>query len=188
MSVSYGPVALLAKTAMYVSRSLSSIRPPARSLRQAVPLTTLNPFTEPSLPSPAASRSCSVSMMQRIEIGQLRILSEDGIYQFPPPSELTQSSSSANSAEGEDDMPKAEIRVLNERFWIRLMLLGDLGFSEAFMFGDAEVDDLAALFRVSRPEPHVYLRARRELRRGMRWVDGVEDWWIGVLASQGGAR
>ncbi|KAL7417892.1 S-adenosyl-L-methionine-dependent methyltransferase [Mrakia frigida] len=97
-------------------------------------------------------------MMQRIEVGTLRVLTEDGVYQFPPPdlnNDLFEQDSSRTLDDGEV-APKAEIRVLNDSFWIRLVLLGDLGFSEAFMWGDVEVDELAALFRIfilNRPKP-----------------------------------
>jgi hypothetical protein len=78
---------------------------------------------------------------------QLRVLTSDGIYTFPPPS------STIEDFQIEGDIynggPKAELRVLNETFWVRLVLLGDLGFSEGYMAGDVECDDLAALFRVS---------------------------------------
>jgi len=35
-----------------------------------------------------------------------------------------------------------QLKVVNENFWLRLMLSGDLGFSEAYMIGDVEVSDL----------------------------------------------
>lgn len=34
------------------------------------------------------------------------------------------------------------LKVINENFWLRILLSGDLGFSEAFMIGDIEVCDL----------------------------------------------
>lgn len=86
-------------------------------------------------------------MMQRIEIGQLRVLTADNeVYTFPPP-DLNNP-----NEEGGEHFPRAELRVLNDSFWIRLVLLGDLGFSEGYMWGDVECDDLAALFRVSPDE------------------------------------
>ena len=44
---------------------------------------------------------------------------------------------------------KAEIRVVNDSFWVRLCTMSDLGFAEAFMYGDVECDDLISLFQVS---------------------------------------
>ncbi|KAF9464242.1 cyclopropane-fatty-acyl-phospholipid synthase [Collybia nuda] len=34
------------------------------------------------------------------------------------------------------------LKIVNDNFWLRIMLSGDLGFSEAFMIGDVEVSDL----------------------------------------------
>ena len=103
-------------------------------------------------------------MMQRIQVGQLRVLTEDGIYQFPPPNlnnDLFEES--GKTLDDGEAAPRAEIRVLNDSFWIRLVLLGDLGFSEAFMWGNAEVDDLAALFRVSRRSSMAFRSSSSEL-------------------------
>ncbi|TIB81665.1 S-adenosyl-L-methionine-dependent methyltransferase [Wallemia mellicola] len=44
--------------------------------------------------------------------------------------------------------PSAKITVKNATFWIRLLLSKDLGFSEAFIFGDIDVDDLTEVFKV----------------------------------------
>ena len=46
---------------------------------------------------------------------------------------------------------KAEIRVIRDTFWLRLVTLGDLGFAEAYMAGDCEVSDLVQVFKVGRP-------------------------------------
>lgn len=55
-----------------------------------------------------------------------------------------------------------ELKVLSDAFWIRLVLGGDLGFSEGFMAGEIEVDNLAALFKVSvsanEQKPHAHAR------------------------------
>ncbi|PFH50564.1 hypothetical protein AMATHDRAFT_60838, partial [Amanita thiersii Skay4041] len=36
------------------------------------------------------------------------------------------------------------LKVVNDNFWLRILLSGDLGFSEAYMIGDIEVPDLRA--------------------------------------------
>jgi hypothetical protein len=40
------------------------------------------------------------------------------------------------------------IQVLSDAFWIRMFLLSDMGFAEAYMVGDIRVDRLDALFKV----------------------------------------
>ncbi len=73
--------------------------------------------------------------MQKINHGQLRIMTSSTIYSFPD-----------SPTEGE---PKAELRVLSDTFWIRLLTMSDLGFSEAFMYGEVECEDLNSLFKAS---------------------------------------
>jgi len=74
--------------------------------------------------------------MRNLSSGHLRVLTYSHIYTFP--------THSANEQNGF----KAELRVVNDVFWVRLCAMGDLGFSEAYMYGDVECDDLVSLFRV----------------------------------------
>lgn len=79
--------------------------------------------------------------MSRINKGQLRVVTDSRVYIFPPPG------SPADKINPARDL-KLELRVLNPTFWIRLCLACSLGFAEAYMYGDAECDDLPALFEV----------------------------------------
>lgn len=73
-------------------------------------------------------------MNQSIKYGKLRILTDQGVYTFPP--------------DAKDTEDAAEIRVIRDTFWLRLVTLGDLGFAEAYMSGDCEVSDLVKVFQV----------------------------------------
>ncbi|KAI0766357.1 cyclopropane-fatty-acyl-phospholipid synthase [Trametes elegans] len=42
--------------------------------------------------------------------------------------------------------PKAELTVRNPTFWLRLCAMGDLGFAEAYMYGEIDCEDLAKVF------------------------------------------
>lgn len=81
--------------------------------------------------------------MQRINKGHLRVLTFEHIYNFPALS---------NDFNTVPDL-KSELRVANDVFWIRLCAMGDLGFAEAYMYGDVECDDLVSLFQVSARQP-----------------------------------
>lgn len=83
--------------------------------------------------------------MSRVTKGRLRIVTDSHVYIFPPPGSL---------ADKQNPVPglTAEFRVLNPTFWIRLCMMSDLGFAEAYMYGDAECNDLPALFKVSPSE------------------------------------
>ncbi|KAF7985573.1 hypothetical protein HWV62_3849 [Athelia sp. TMB] len=79
-----------------------------------------------------------VALMQNITNGHLRVLTFEHIYNFPAPS------AAEDSAQG----VKSELRVVNDAFWIRLCAMGDLGFAEAYMYGDVECDDLVSIFQM----------------------------------------
>ncbi|KAF8309892.1 cyclopropane-fatty-acyl-phospholipid synthase, partial [Clavulina sp. PMI_390] len=44
--------------------------------------------------------------------------------------------------------PVCEFRVRNGAFWLRLAAMSDLGFSEAYMYGDVDVSDLLSAFKI----------------------------------------
>ncbi|KAJ4481962.1 CFS1-like protein [Lentinula aciculospora] len=77
--------------------------------------------------------------MRNITKGQLKVLTFSHIYTFP---------SHTATEECPDNGHKAELRVVNDVFWLRLCAMGDLGFSEAYMYGDVECDDLVSLFQI----------------------------------------
>lgn len=83
--------------------------------------------------------------MSRITKGRLRIVTDTHVYIFPTP---------GSPSDKQNPMPEltAQFRVLNPTFWIRLCMMSDLGFAEAYMYGDAECSDLPALFKASLPE------------------------------------
>lgn len=84
-------------------------------------------------------------MSHSITWGQIRILTADhGIYTFP--------SAQKREELGLGEVAKdqvADIRVINDTFWFRLVVLADIGFAEAYMAGDCEVSDLVQVFKVS---------------------------------------
>lgn len=55
------------------------------------------------------ARTSIVTLMSRITVGRLRVLSPEEIYEFGPGGDLT-----------------AELKVVNDTFWVRLLLQGDL--------------------------------------------------------------
>lgn len=87
--------------------------------------------------------------MQNITEGQLRVLTYSHIYSFP-----------TVGATDDDSKTKAELRVSNDAFWLRLCLMSDLGFAEAYMYGDVDCDDLVSLFNASKT---INLRASVDL-------------------------
>lgn len=80
------------------------------------------------------ARNSILSLMKRITVGKLRILTEQGVWEYGDM--VTK------------DAPCAELRIVNEAFWVRLLMSGDLGFAEAYMVGDVACPDLVAVFKM----------------------------------------
>lgn len=68
------------------------------------------------------ARTTIVSLMEKIQHGQLRVLTTEGIYTFGNP-KIQGSVPGVN----EDGELKAEIKVVNDAFWVRMLVLCDLG-------------------------------------------------------------
>jgi cyclopropane-fatty-acyl-phospholipid synthase len=118
-------------------------------------------------PITSAARLAIVSMMSHsIRWGRLRVLTaEHGIYTFP----------SYETKPFEAGEEVAEIRVIRDSFWLRLVTLGDLGFAEAYMAGDCEVSDLVQIFKVSHigiTLIQIFIRSRPSLQESSN-ISGV---------------
>ena len=83
-------------------------------------------------------------MSHSIAYGRLRVVTPTGeVYEFPSPERRKE----LGLGEGREE-ETAEIRVIRDTFWLRLVVLADLGFAEAYMAGDCEVSDLVKVFKV----------------------------------------
>ena len=111
------------------------------------PLTTLAEKAVVSYESPIrcchtswSSRLSSLtpSVLRNITIGRLRIVTDKCTYEFP---------ARGTDIDGEEEL-QAELKVMNDAFWVRLCTMGDLGFAEAYMFGDVACEDLISTFLV----------------------------------------
>ena len=78
------------------------------------------------------------SVLKNITVGHLRIVTDKRTYEFP-----------AHGTDTGHEEPHAELRVINDAFWVRLCAMGALGFAEAYMFGDVICEDLISIFVVS---------------------------------------
>ncbi|KAJ7062782.1 cyclopropane-fatty-acyl-phospholipid synthase [Mycena amicta] len=83
-----------------------------------------------------ARRHILSSLRGAITVGRLTITEGDATHEIP--------GDRAHKAEG----GHVELTIANEDFWLRVLLSGGLGFSEAFMAGEVEVSDLDALMHL----------------------------------------
>ncbi|CAK7198139.1 hypothetical protein SEUCBS139899_000797 [Sporothrix eucalyptigena] len=54
----------------------------------------------------------------------------------------------SNSRRSATTIPRVELVVRSEAFWMRVFLFSDMGFAEAYMLGEIECTDLTAFFRL----------------------------------------
>ncbi|KAH7107208.1 cyclopropane-fatty-acyl-phospholipid synthase [Auriculariales sp. MPI-PUGE-AT-0066] len=80
-----------------------------------------------------------VGFLQRMKHGNLRIITQSQVYRFPPV---------AKGVVNEHPHLFAELVVIRDTFWTRMLTMGDLGFAESYMYGDVQCDDLRSLFKV----------------------------------------
>ncbi|PPR07764.1 hypothetical protein CVT24_003714 [Panaeolus cyanescens] len=101
-------------------------------------------------PLASLAKKAVILLLQNITVGQLSIRTGSHHYVFPAGrTGNPESSSRSHSIVVKDGPgPRAELRIINNAFWVRLCAMSDLGFGEAFMYGDVECDDLVSLFEV----------------------------------------
>lgn len=107
---------------------------------------------ESVLTTSSLAKTTIISLMEKLTRGQLRVITADKVYTFGSPAIYSAQYPNPNPHapfnKATDEL-RVELTVVNDAFWIRMLLLSDLGFSEAYMIGDIEVDNLDALFKVS---------------------------------------
>ncbi|KAF7354858.1 Cyclopropane-fatty-acyl-phospholipid synthase [Mycena sanguinolenta] len=82
----------------------------------------------------AFARSSILTVLEdAISVGHLTIIDAEGPHYY------------GHFQKGCNDV---QLKIVNENFWLRLMLSGDLGFSEAYMIGDVEVSDLKGAMKL----------------------------------------
>ena len=90
------------------------------------------------------SRGAALALLRKIQIGSLTITDTDGT--------LTICGTPARTVQATEKtvytIPHAELRVLNDLFWVRLLLFADMGFAESYMLEEISCPDLTAFFKV----------------------------------------
>ncbi|EFP78021.1 uncharacterized protein PGTG_03977 [Puccinia graminis f. sp. tritici CRL 75-36-700-3] len=84
------------------------------------------------------AKTTIISLMSKIEYGQIKLNTETESLVF---------GRSKVHPETSEELA-AVIQVVNDAFWLRMFLLSDIGFAEAYMVGDIQVDRLDSLFKI----------------------------------------
>ncbi|KAI0600039.1 cyclopropane-fatty-acyl-phospholipid synthase [Biscogniauxia sp. FL1348] len=103
-------------------------------------------------PALAIAKPMILSVFAKIEVGTLLLFDEPtgarlvyGQKLGPKAAELPNGTRPVRKA---NTIPRVEIVVKNEAFWMRLFLFADMGFAESYMLGEFECADLTAFFQL----------------------------------------
>jgi cyclopropane-fatty-acyl-phospholipid synthase len=118
------------------------------------------------------SRSAILTLLKKIQIGSLCIQDVDGSVTI---------CGSPRRMESDDEksvytVPHAELRVLNEMFWIRLLLFADMGFAESYMLGEVDCPDVTAFFKV-------FIQNRKHLSNGSTITSNLAGKLTGLIRA-----
>lgn len=103
-------------------------------------------------PALAVARPALLSLLSKIELGTLLLVDEPAGTRHVFGQKLDGSGSLSDAEENATrratTLPRVELVVKDDAFWMRLFLFGDMGFAEAYMLGDFECEDLTSFFQV----------------------------------------
>lgn len=89
------------------------------------------------------SRNTCISLLSRIQFGCLEIIDVDGEIYTLGGKEITKSQG-ANSI----PTPKTSLRIHKDTFWVRLLILADMGFADGYLLSEISCNDLTAFFTI----------------------------------------
>ncbi|KAK7417058.1 hypothetical protein QQX98_004819 [Neonectria punicea] len=123
-------------------------------------------------PALAIAKSAILSALSRIETGTLLIVDEPAetryVYGRKLSGKLGNTSESSGLPRRASTIPRVEVVVKNDAFWMRLFLFADMGFAEAYMLGDFECKDLTSFFQL-------FIVNRDQMDNGTTWVSSMSS-------------
>ena len=121
-------------------------------------------------PLVAVSRGAILAILKNIQIGSLQVTDADGTYTIcgsPRRSDSKEERSVYSIAH-------AELRVLNDLFWVRALLFADMGFAESYMLGEIECPDITAFFKL-------FIANRKYLSNGTTLTSNISGKVAGLI-------
>ncbi|EMC92006.1 hypothetical protein BAUCODRAFT_313159 [Baudoinia panamericana UAMH 10762] len=119
------------------------------------------------------SRGAILGLLKQIQIGSLTITDADGSLMICGSPRRAEAEGSEKSVY---EVPHAEIRVLNDLFWVRLLVFADMGFAESYMLGEIACPDLTAFFKL-------FLFNRAHLAKGTTLTSNISGKIAGFIRS-----
>lgn len=104
-------------------------------------------------PSVRAAKWAVHSLFNNVEIGTLVLYDEvEGVSHVYGEKSSSRSADKLTNGDAKlAGIPRVELVVKKSAFWMRLVLFADMGFSESYMLGEVDCNDLTAFFQVRCP-------------------------------------
>jgi cyclopropane-fatty-acyl-phospholipid synthase len=119
-------------------------------------------------PALAVAKPAVLSIFARIETGTFLLVDEPAgtryVYGQKLGSKYGDLSNGNHVPRRANAVPRVELVVKRDAFWMRLFLFADMGFSEAYMLGDVECQDLTAFFQVGRQTRPSFFPVKTDIR------------------------
>ena len=118
----------------------------------------------------SVSRGAILALLKNIQVGSLQITDTDGTLTICG----SPRRANAGSEKSVYAIPHAELRVLNDLFWVRLLLFADMGFAESYMLGEVACPDITAFFKL-------FIANRRYLSNGTTLTSNLSGKVAGLI-------
>ncbi|KAK3391112.1 cyclopropane-fatty-acyl-phospholipid synthase [Podospora didyma] len=99
-------------------------------------------------PGLSVARPAIQSLFAAIEIGTLLLVDEPAGQRFVYGQNLETLTNGVKGSRKATAIPRVELVVKSDAFWIRLFLFADMGFAESYMLGEVECADLTSFFQL----------------------------------------
>jgi cyclopropane-fatty-acyl-phospholipid synthase len=121
-------------------------------------------------PLVAVSRGAILAILKNIQIGSLHITDSDGTLTVCGSPRRVES----NSEKSVYNISHAELKVLNDLFWVRALVFADMGFAESYMLGEIECPDVTAFFKL-------FIANRKYLSNGTTLTSNISSKIAGLI-------
>lgn len=133
-------------------------------------------------PAVSIAKPSILSIFSSIEIGTLLLVDEptgerlvfgqklqsDKLDGLSSEYDFGQLTNGVNGVRKANTVPRVELVVKNESFWVRLFLFADMGFGEAYMLGEVECADLTAFFQL-------FIKNRDRMGNATTWLSSLSS-------------
>ncbi|KAI1097929.1 cyclopropane-fatty-acyl-phospholipid synthase [Jackrogersella minutella] len=121
-------------------------------------------------PALAVAKPVVLSVFSKITLGTLLLVDEPAGTRMVYGQRLTSKSPELTNGEYSirkaGVIPRVEVRVKDDAFWMRMLLFADMGFAESYMLGEFECADLTAFFQL-------FIVNRDQLGNGTTWFSSI---------------